>query len=115
AVLIKGGHGRGAVLQDLLFDGKRFREFEHPRIGAAAVHGTGCALSAAIAANLALGLSLDEAVGSAIDWVQAAIREPIFPGRGRAVPNRFVPVAGSPTPSTETRTRERRTRSRKRR
>ena len=115
AVLIKGGHDRGALLQDLLFDGRRFREFQHPRIGTGAVHGTGCALSAAIAANLALGLSLDEAVGSAIDWVQAAIREPIFPGRGRAVPNRFVPVAGSPTPSTETRTRERRTRSRKRR
>ena len=114
AVLIKGGHGRGPVLQDLLFDGKRFREFQHPRTGAGAVHGTGCALSAAIAANLALGLSLDDAVGGAIDYVQAALREPVFPGRGRAVPNRFA-TPGSPTPSTERRTRERRRRSRKRR
>lgn len=114
AVLIKGGHGRGAILQDLLFDGKRFREFQHPRTGAGAVHGTGCALSAAIAANLALGLSLDDAVGGAIDYVQAALLEPVFPGRGRAVPNRFA-APGSPTPSTGRRTRERRTRSRKRR
>src|SRR5262249_31753881 len=52
AVLIKGGHGRGAAVRDLLFDGRFFTEFVAPRIATRATHGTGCTLSAAIAANL---------------------------------------------------------------
>ena len=53
AVLIKGGHGRGGEVRDLLFDGRFFTEFVAPRIRTRATHGTGCTLSAAIAANLA--------------------------------------------------------------
>ena len=62
AVLIKGGHGRGGAVRDLLFDGRFFTEFVAPRIRTRATHGTGCTLSAAIAANLALGLALEEAI-----------------------------------------------------
>ncbi len=89
AVLLKGGHGRGPRVVDLLFDGRRFREFVNPRISTRARHGTGCILSSAIAANLALGRSLEDAVGSAIRYLRAALERGVFPGRGRGVPNPF--------------------------
>jgi hydroxymethylpyrimidine/phosphomethylpyrimidine kinase len=85
-VLIKGGHGRGGIVSDLLFDGRGFREYRHPRIVTRATHGTGCTLSSAIAANLALGYDLPEAVGRAIRYVEKALRRGVFPGRGRGVP-----------------------------
>lgn len=103
AVLIKGGHGRGPVVEDLLFDGRRFVTFPHPRIATRARHGTGCTLSAAITARLALGAGLEEAVRGAIGYVEAAISAGMFPGRGWGVPGRFV--AAAPTPSKETGTR----------
>ncbi len=116
AVLIKGGHGRGAVVRDLLFDGRRFVDFEHPRLASRARHGTGCTLSAAIAANLALGKGLESSVREAIDYVERAIEAGVFPGRGWGVPNRIAAASGGRlTPSTERRTRARRTPSRKRR
>ncbi len=62
AVLIKGGHGRGGEVRDLLFDGRFFTEFVAPRIRTRATHGTGCTLSSAIAANLALGKGLEDAI-----------------------------------------------------
>ena len=91
AVLIKGGHAPGRRIVDLLFDGRRFREFVHPRIATRATHGTGCVLSSAIAANLALGRSLEDAVGRAVRYLYAALQHGIFPGRGRGVPGRFPP------------------------
>jgi hydroxymethylpyrimidine/phosphomethylpyrimidine kinase len=91
AVLIKGGHGPGRRLADLLFDGRRFQEFVHPRISTRATHGTGCVLSSAIAANLALGHALEDAVGRAVRYVHAALQRGIFPGRGWGVPGRFPP------------------------
>ncbi len=89
AVLIKGGHGRGAVVCDLFFDGVAFREFRHPRIVTRATHGTGCMLSTAVAAHLAMGRSLPVAVGRAIAYVDAGLRQGFFPGRGWGVPGRF--------------------------
>ena len=62
AVLIKGGHGRGDEVRDLFFDGRFFTEFVAPRIRTRATHGTGCTLSSAIAANLALGRTLEDAI-----------------------------------------------------
>ncbi|MDQ5856786.1 MAG: bifunctional hydroxymethylpyrimidine kinase/phosphomethylpyrimidine kinase, partial [Acidobacteriota bacterium] len=59
AVLVTGGHGRGDRIADVLWTGRRFRVFEGRRIHTAATHGTGCTLSAAIAANLALGYRLE--------------------------------------------------------
>ncbi len=100
AVLIKGGHAHGAVVEDLLFDGRRFRTFSHPRIATRATHGTGCILSAAIAARLALGASLPDAVGGAIGYLEEGLRAGMFPGRGWGTPGRFAPA--SLTPSKET-------------
>ncbi len=88
AVLVKGGHGRGAVVSDLYFDGRRFREIRHPRIRTRATHGTGCTLSAAIAANLALGAEMEEAVERAIAYLERALRKGIYPGKGRGTPDR---------------------------
>jgi hydroxymethylpyrimidine/phosphomethylpyrimidine kinase len=85
AVLVKGGHGPGDRVRDLLWTGRRFRAFEHPRLPTGDVHGTGCALSSAIAANLALGLGLERAVERAIRYLRAALRRSYSPGGGARV------------------------------
>jgi hydroxymethylpyrimidine/phosphomethylpyrimidine kinase len=98
AVLVKGGHGRGRVVDDLLFDGRRFTSFVHERVAGPPLHGTGCALSSAIAANLALGAGLAEAVENATAYMQAAIDGALRPGRGRGVPGaRLTPRTGTGT------------------
>src|SRR5664279_1658253 len=73
AALIKGGHLRGRDVADVLFDGAELLVFTRRRIDSTSTHGTGCALSAAITAQLALGHSLREAVETAIGFVEAAI------------------------------------------
>jgi hydroxymethylpyrimidine/phosphomethylpyrimidine kinase len=73
AALIKGGHLAGSQIVDVLFDGEVTREFRRDRIETRNLHGTGCALSAAIAAELALGRSLDQAVTAALEFVHRAI------------------------------------------
>lgn len=75
AWLLKGGHLSGEAV-DLLFqpDG-RVSEFRSARVPGVSTHGTGCTTSAAIAAGLAHGLSLEQAVAQAKRFVTAAIRE----------------------------------------
>jgi hydroxymethylpyrimidine/phosphomethylpyrimidine kinase len=73
AVLIKGGHGEGPESVDLLVDPGGCTRFAAPRIATKNTHGTGCSLSSAIAAGLAKGLPLAEAVGQAKQYVTAAI------------------------------------------
>ena len=94
AVLIKGGHGRGRTVRDLFFDGRFFVEFVAPRLPGPPVHGTGCTLSAAIAANLALGRTLEDAVERAIRFLREALQRPLRPGSGRPVPDRSIRVTG---------------------
>jgi hydroxymethylpyrimidine/phosphomethylpyrimidine kinase len=92
AVLITGGHGRGGQVRDLLFDGSLFTVFAAPRIRTRATHGTGCTLSSAIAANLAQGRRLDEAIERAIAYLRAGLARGIFPGRGFGVPGKQLHV-----------------------
>jgi hydroxymethylpyrimidine/phosphomethylpyrimidine kinase len=74
AVLLKGGHLAGDVVSDLLMTENGTRHWMRaPRIHSANTHGTGCTLSSAIAANLALGASLLEAVQAAHAYVRAAL------------------------------------------
>jgi hydroxymethylpyrimidine/phosphomethylpyrimidine kinase len=73
AALIKGGHLVGDAAIDVLVHGDRVRVFTHRRLDTRHTHGTGCALSSAITALLALGNELDAAVEQAIDWVHRAI------------------------------------------
>ncbi|MDQ6988968.1 MAG: hydroxymethylpyrimidine/phosphomethylpyrimidine kinase [Mariprofundaceae bacterium] len=76
AVLLKGGHGGGDVLQDVFCDTDGSVEiFAHSKqdLGLASAHGTGCRLASAIAAYLALGDDLPVAVGKANRWLQASL------------------------------------------
>jgi hydroxymethylpyrimidine/phosphomethylpyrimidine kinase len=118
AVLLKGGHAKGHRIRDVLWDGRRFRVYEHLRIDTLATHGTGCTLSAAIAANLALGSGMQEAVARAIRYVRSALRRGAFPGEGVGVPghlpaSRLVTRSRNGTPGP--RKRSRRSRSARRR
>jgi hydroxymethylpyrimidine/phosphomethylpyrimidine kinase len=91
AVLVKGGHLDGEAI-DIFYDGRQFREFRAPRIESRNTHGTGCTLSAAIAAGLALGNALDAAIGVAKNYITSAIRTAPDIGHGRGPVNHLVPV-----------------------
>jgi hydroxymethylpyrimidine/phosphomethylpyrimidine kinase len=73
AVLLKGGHANGPESVDFLVEAHAVARLAAGRIPTSNVHGTGCTLSAAIAAGLAKGLKLDEAVREAKAYVTAAI------------------------------------------
>ncbi|MCB1429186.1 MAG: hydroxymethylpyrimidine/phosphomethylpyrimidine kinase, partial [Nitratireductor sp.] len=73
AILLKGGHGTTGVSDDLLFSDGGEQWFSAPRIDTPNTHGTGCSLSSAIAANLANGMPLADAVSSAKRWLSGAI------------------------------------------
>ena len=74
AVLLKGGHLDGDVVSDLLMDASGVPHWMHAtRIHTANTHGTGCTLSSAIAAFLALGCPLREAVEAARAYVRGAL------------------------------------------
>ena len=81
AVLMKGGHLEGDRVIDLLFHGGRFDRFEDARIKSRSTHGTGCTLASSIAAGLAQGMSLVDAVMRARGYVRRAIET--APGFGR--------------------------------
>ncbi|MBS3984350.1 MAG: bifunctional hydroxymethylpyrimidine kinase/phosphomethylpyrimidine kinase [Selenomonadales bacterium] len=80
-VLVKGGHLVGEAV-DVLFDGERYMHFTALRIPTRHTHGTGCTLSAAIAAHLALGCSVPEAVARAKEYISGAIAEAFALGQG---------------------------------
>ncbi len=93
AALVKGGHLEGDEVVDLLWDGRRRRVFRGPRIDTRHTHGTGCTLSAAIAAGLARGTPLEAAVEGAVAWVSAAIAGAPGLGAGRGPLDHFAAVA----------------------
>jgi hydroxymethylpyrimidine/phosphomethylpyrimidine kinase len=73
AVLIKGGHGGGPESVDILVEAETTTRFASPRIATKNTHGTGCTLASAIAAGLAKGLTLGEAVREAKNYITTAI------------------------------------------
>jgi hydroxymethylpyrimidine/phosphomethylpyrimidine kinase len=85
-VLVKGGHGTGEAT-DLFYDGKDFIFLSVNRIGIGSVHGTGCTLSAAIAANLARGYTVQEAVQAGKKYVTGAIETSFALGKGSRLLN----------------------------
>ncbi len=92
AVLMKGGHLAGAEAVDLLVTADAVHRFAAPRLSSPNLHGTGCTLSSAIAASLALGFALPEAVGAA----KAFVREAIERGAGATLgagPGPVLPLA----------------------
>lgn len=92
-VVIKGGHLEGKPV-DVLFDGRKFLEFQAERVRTKNSHGTGCIFASAIAAWLAKGKSVEDSVAAAKQFVHRAILAglPLGSGQGPANPlfsNRF--------------------------
>jgi hydroxymethylpyrimidine kinase/phosphomethylpyrimidine kinase len=99
AVLIKGGHLTGDRALDVFYDGQEFNTFERARIQSTNTHGTGCTLSAAIAAGLAHGRTLTSAVADALAFVHAAIQTAPGLGHGHGPLNHFTSLPTSATRS----------------
>jgi len=89
-VLVKGGHLPAGDAVDILFDGGGFTRFTAPRILTRNTHGTGCTYASAIAARLAQGEPLPQAVASAKEFVTAAIRLAHPLGKGHGPVNHFL-------------------------
>lgn len=91
AVLIKGGHGAGPESVDLLVEAGGCTRFAAPRIAAKNTHGTGCTLASAIAAGLARGETLPDAVRRAKDYIGGAIAaaDKLHVGTGRGPLHHF--------------------------
>jgi len=87
-VVVKGGHLDGNAV-DILFDGRDFFRFETQRIDTKNTHGTGCTYSSAIAANLALGFTMQEAVKRSKDYVTIAIEHSLSIGKGNGPTHHF--------------------------
>jgi hydroxymethylpyrimidine/phosphomethylpyrimidine kinase len=90
AALLKGGHLPGSELVDILFDGRQWRRWRRPRLETRSTHGTGCTLSAGIAAGLAWGRPLERAVEQALDFVHRALLNAPGLGRGHGPLNHLV-------------------------
>lgn len=90
AALVKGGHLEGEEVVDVLVDQEGSRSWRRPKLKTTSTHGTGCTLSAAIAAGLAHGRPLRAAVGDALDFAHRAIAEAPGLGGGNGPLNHFV-------------------------
>ena len=96
AAVVKGGHFQDADVVDLLYDGRDFHEFRHPRQQTRHTHGTGCTFAAALTANLALGHPLPNAVARAVNFVAGAIAHGLAIGRGHGPLDHFWRLQGIP-------------------
>lgn len=100
AVLLKGGHGDGPVLRDILAMPGATAVFENRRLDTPHTHGTGCTLASAVAVGLAQGLALRDAVARAIAYVHAAIAAAPGLGTGHGPLDHGIGAAGfRPPPS----------------
>jgi hydroxymethylpyrimidine/phosphomethylpyrimidine kinase len=95
AVVIKGGHLHGPEVVDLLYDGRTFHALRGPRIVSPNTHGTGCTFASAIAAGLATGVALEDAVARAKRYVAGAIANGPAIGRGHRPLEHFWERAGA--------------------
>lgn len=90
-VVMKGGHEeRSDVVVDLLYDGTGFIEFPSPRVHTRHTHGTGCTFAAAVAAELAKGRGVPEAVATAKAFIRAAIEDSLELGHGHGPTNHWA-------------------------
>ncbi len=99
AVLVKGGDLEADDVVDVYCDGTNREVFREPRIATTNTHGSGCALASAIAARLALGQPLENAVRGARQWVRQAIERAPGLGSGRGPLDLLTPgvdVSGAP-------------------
>jgi hydroxymethylpyrimidine/phosphomethylpyrimidine kinase len=99
AVIVKGGHLAGDRAADLLVHPGGEEWLDHARIDTVHTHGTGCTLSAAAAARLALGDSVPEAARAAKDFVTEAIRHALPLGHGIGPVDAVWPIPPAPAGS----------------
>jgi hydroxymethylpyrimidine/phosphomethylpyrimidine kinase len=101
AVLLKGGHGKGEAAVDILCDARGVERLVRERIDTPHTHGTGCTLSAAIAALLAQGVALRQAVERAKTFVWQALREgqKLGIGRGNGPIDHLYAIRRAPPPA----------------
>ena len=92
AALVKGGHLDGDIVTDVLVTADETRRFTRPRLNIPGAHGTGCTLSAAIAAQLALGTTLVQAVDESLRYVNRAMQAAPAIGHGHPPLNHAVPA-----------------------
>ncbi len=92
-VLVKGGHDLNDA-NDLLYTKEGKKWFEGRRINNPNTHGTGCTLSSAIAANLAKGYSIEEAVGKAKEYISEALGAMLDLGQGSGPMNHAFALNG---------------------
>jgi hydroxymethylpyrimidine/phosphomethylpyrimidine kinase len=97
AVLLKGGRLGGPTSVDVLCRGSTIREFTTPRLPVQRAHGTGCTLSAAIAAALALGMPLEDSIEAAKLYVTNALATAERVGHGATPLNHLVKPEKIPT------------------
>lgn len=88
-VLIKGGHLLAERATDLLYDGRFFNVFKGEFIETSHTHGTGCTFASAIAAHLARGKSVSDAVHTAKTYLTEAIRHGLAIGHGHGPTDHF--------------------------
>jgi hydroxymethylpyrimidine/phosphomethylpyrimidine kinase len=87
-VVIKGGHREGDAV-DLLFDGEGFHEFRAERVMTPHTHGTGCTFSAGLAACLAKGMTVPEAVQAVKAYLTEALKQAFPIGGGKSPVHHF--------------------------
>ena len=95
AVLLKGGHMDGPLVRDMLITENGIRYYENPRIDTAHTHGTGCTLASSIAAGIAKGLSIEDAVAQAEAYLHKAIASAPGLGSGHGPVNHLHTVQPS--------------------
>lgn len=93
AVLIKGGHTEEDEVVDLFYTRTQARRFVKPRRNLKRVHGTGCALSAAIVAYLVRGATLLDAVASAEAYIDRKLADVLYAGEGAPIINHLKSVS----------------------
>src|SRR5207248_3220584 len=100
AVVVKGGHLDGPAV-DVFFDGSELREFSAERIDTQNTHGTGCTFASAIAAHVARGEPLAEAVALAKQYLTEALRSSYPVGAGHGPVHHFWKWWQSTVPGEE--------------
>ncbi len=93
-VLIKGGHLLAERATDLLYDGRFFNVYKGEFIDTPHTHGTGCTFASAIAAHLARGKSVNDAVQAAKTYLTEALRHSLAIGHGTGPTNHFYFLGG---------------------
>jgi hydroxymethylpyrimidine/phosphomethylpyrimidine kinase len=91
-VLIKGGHGSDAKVTNRWYSTDGSRSWSWPRLPGT-FHGSGCTLASALAAQLAMGKSMGDALELAQDYCQRALTQAYSIAAGQSIPNRSISIA----------------------